>query len=281
MHKRSWHPLTKFRPGDLLWDIIVSGRPTTSLIAGALTGATIASIPATSWSSMLRAAVALSFVTMAGFILNDVHDRAKDVLKSERRPIAEGTLSPRAGLVASTVLIVAALLSTPTYGGSRAVVVATAAGVILYSYAAYSFPSIKGIYTACLCCAPLVYGATVGGGRFTLPTYAALMVFISGREVLLDLQDVDVDRGFGLRTIPMLVGDSAARFAGIALMVSSACAVLLLVRSSFGYLAATLSLASLCAILSWPGINAPLRLRLTRIPMLLGALALATTVGTR
>jgi 4-hydroxybenzoate polyprenyltransferase len=215
---------------------------------------------------------------MAGFIINDVYDRPKDALAFIQRPIALGLISPREALFGSGVLFGIAACVTPQRGRAIAVLFITALSVVAYSAFAHRFPVLKGVYTALLCCAPLSYGASVGGGQFSNAVFTALVMFITGREVYLDVRDYEGDRRFGLRTVPVRIGISAAERLAVVLMVTAGLFILFLVRSMIGYFAAASSLLILCIVLTWPGIELQRRLQMTRIPMSLGSLALASTV---
>ncbi|WP_414676528.1 UbiA family prenyltransferase [Longimicrobium sp.] len=264
----------------LLRGLWVSGRPIHSVIAGCATGATIAFLPAAIWWPALAAGCAMTFVTMAGFIINDIYDKSKDALACIQRPVTIGLVTRPQGIIASGLLILISLGLTPLHGKSMVILSITAASVILYSFFARHFPLFKGLYTALLCCAPLSYGAAVGGGQFPNTVFAALVLYISGREVYLDIRDIEGDSRFGLKTIPVLIGVAAARRMAVILIVVGGLSMLVVVRSTLGYLLACSSLLLLGLVLTWPGLELRRRLQLTRMPMFLGALALASTVWT-
>jgi 4-hydroxybenzoate polyprenyltransferase len=226
----------------------------------------------------LAAACAMCCVTMAGFIVNDVYDKPKDALAFIQRPITVGLISSREAILGSGILFIIALCVTPVNVRSLAILCITAVSVVLYSAFACRFPVLKGVYTAFLCCAPLSYGAAVGGGQFSNTVSAALMLFITGREVYLDIRDFDGDSRFGLRTVPVIIGISVAQRLAVTLMIVGGLFTLILVRSTIGYLAAVSSFVLLGLILAWPGIELHRRLQLTRVPMVLGSFALASTV---
>jgi 4-hydroxybenzoate polyprenyltransferase len=217
---------------------------------------------------------------MAGFILNDVHDRPKDALAFIQRPVTVGLISVRQAITASSFLFIIAFCVTPSHGRSTTILLITALAVTIYSIFAQRFPILKGVYTALLCCAPLSYGAAVGSGRFADTVFGALVLFICGREIYLDIRDIEGDRRFGLTTVPVFIGIPAARKVAVMLMIAGGLSILVIVRSTIGYLAAGGSLVLLGLVLTWPGIELQRRLQLTRFPMLLGAFALASTVWT-
>jgi geranylgeranylglycerol-phosphate geranylgeranyltransferase len=262
----------------ILRGLYVSGRPINSGIAGFGAGATVAFLPSATWSDILSATCAMSCITMAGFIINDLCDRPKDTLAFVQRPITLGLISSWEAIVGSGLLFTIAFCVSAPRGRSLTILLVTAVAVVAYSAFAHRFPSAKGLYTALLCCAPLAYGAAVGEAEFDSGVYTALVLFILGREIYLDIRDIDGDRRFGLRTIPVLIGILAARRMAVGCMIMGSLLTLIVVQSAAGYAAAASSVLLLCIVLSWPGIELHRRLRLTRIPMFLGAIALASTV---
>jgi geranylgeranylglycerol-phosphate geranylgeranyltransferase len=266
------------RLGKILQGLFISGRPTNAGIAGVAAGATVAFLPSSTWPDVVATACAMTAITMAGFIMNDLFDRPKDILASIQRPITLGLISSREAIVGSGLLFTMAFCVTPLRGKALAILLVTSVAVIVYSTFAHRFPFAKGLYTALLCCAPLAYGASVGEAVFGLPIYLALVLFTFGREIYLDIRDIDGDRRFGLGTIPVIVGILPAQRIAVGLMITGGLWTLLIVQSSTGYATAALSLLLLCIVLAWPGIELRLRLRLTRIPMFLGAIALASTI---
>ena len=277
MGDKAYRPLADF--ARLLSALFVSGRPIHACIAGFTAGATIVFLSSPTLPLVLGASCAMACITMAGFVINDIYDRPKDALMSTNRPITIGLISPSEATIGSGFLLGVGFLVSPSHGSSLAILFGAAAAVVIYSSFAWRFPMLKGIYTALLCCTPFAYGASMGGGAFAANVYAALVLFVSGREIYLDIRDIDGDSRFGLRTIPVQIGIPAARRVAIILMVTGGLATLLLVRSTTAYLAATASLVVLGLVLVWPGVPLHRRLQLTRIPMLLGAFALASTVS--
>lgn len=262
----------------LLIDLLTSTRPLTSSIAGFGVTATLAFLPSVSLRTTTSAALAMTLITMAGFVINDLHDRAKDKLKPRQGPIARGQIPTHHAITFSVLLLACGVAATPMQGRSAAVLIVTLVAVVLYSFFAHWLPAFKGIYTALMCCAPLVYGVEIGDGNYTSAVYLTLALFVYGREVFLDIRDVDADSRFGLRTVPVLIGNAAARALAVGSMLLACIATMLLVRSTVGYIAAGSSFVALIAVLTWPRIDLFLRLRLTRLPMFLGGLALASTV---
>jgi 4-hydroxybenzoate polyprenyltransferase len=250
-------------------------RPLSSLVVGTLT---LAAAAAGRDGFTLRSAVAgLAMTALAafGFAVNDIFDYQKDRAAGVGRPVATGALSREgAAWLAAAMLLIAGLLSVAIRSG-RAVGSTTAALLFLYSPAAKRFPLWKDVYMAVLCCAPLWYGGTVGGAQFPWTSYAALACFVFGREVLMDSDELPGDSRAGMRTIAAVLGTRRTAGIGQAVMLLAAGSLAALVHGRMAISAAALTLVSLLAIFGWPGLDLTRRIGLSRLPMMLGSVALA------
>jgi 4-hydroxybenzoate polyprenyltransferase len=121
----------------------------------------------------------------------------------------------------------------------------------------------------------LYYGAQVGDRHFPWFSYAVLACFVLGREVLMDADELQGDTKAGIRTVAAILGGRGTARIGAALMLASAAVMVALVHGRTAVLAAVATLVSLACLLAWPGLNAGRRIQLSRIPMLLGSVALA------
>jgi 4-hydroxybenzoate polyprenyltransferase len=102
-----------------------------------------------------------------------------------------------------------------------------------------------------------------------------LACFVLGREVLMDADELQGDAKAGIRTIASILGGRGTARIGATLMLASAAVLVALVHGLAATLAAATTLLSLACLFAWPGFSAGRRIQLSRIPMLLGSLALA------
>jgi len=260
------------------WHFVVSGRPLTSIIAGILSGGTLAFRPGSDIEEITRAMVAFTCITMAGFVFNDVHDREKDRVKRIQRPITRGAVSIREAVLYALFLSLFAVFITPGTTLARVTLIFTCLALIGYSYFAYWVPPLKGVYTAALCCTPLVYAVVLTRAHIPGSSYALLATFILGREACLDVLDLEVDANFGLRTLPQVLGPDLARRTGVLLMICSMAASVFIVSSPIGVAFVGASLGSMLILVFWPGVDFRTRILWSRLSMLLGAVALASTI---
>lgn len=246
-----------------------------SLVAGTLAASAAVAGQGRLTLRGVAAGLAMTALAMFGFAVNDIFDYHKDRASEIRRPVAAGTLSRQdAAWLAIAMLLAAGVLSAVA-GAGVAVLAVTGAMLVLYSPAAQRFPLCKDAYVAGLCCAPLYYGATAGGGQYPWSSYAVLASFVLGREVLMDSDELPGDSRAGIRTIAAILGRCRTARIGATLMLLAAGALAVIVRGQIATLASTAALVSLACVFAWPGLDQGRRIHLSRLPMLIGSVALA------
>jgi 4-hydroxybenzoate polyprenyltransferase len=264
-------------PGRLrmLFLMICSGRPFSSAIAGALSLSFVWIHNGFSAQGVL-VGFAMTVVTMFGFIVNDIFDYSKDSSAGIKRPIAAGRVSrPAAVMFSALLLLVVCLLSAMAGSGSGVMALAVLA-LILYTPFACSVPLLKGLYVAGLCLLPLYYASAVSNLRASWKAYLLLVLFIVGREALMDADEVEGDRQAGMATIAVRLGPSHARHIGITMMIAANLCLICLTQGFLGRSLAILSSVMLLGIFEWPHLREGRRIQLSRVPMLIAALAVAS-----
>ncbi len=197
--------------------ILQVARPSISSIAGAVAGAVTVvhydGSGAETTIAPLCAFLTVTTLTMFGFIINDVHDRHKDRLAFRLdKPIASGCLSVSAGNAAALIAFGTSIGLSSYFGlASMGVVAITSLLLFGYSRFAQRVPLLKGAYTAVLTLSPAVWGWAATGHLAPFVTLLGIFLFMFGREVLLDVHDMEADRKSGLETIPLVYGAKAAR----------------------------------------------------------------------
>ncbi|MFI5311419.1 MAG: UbiA family prenyltransferase [Gemmatimonadales bacterium] len=255
--------------------LIASTRPLAALVVGTLSAA--AAIAGAGRLTLRGAAAGLAMTALAmfGFVVNDLFDRRKDREAGVERPIASGAVSPGAATCAAAALLVLALILAAAVGTGVAVLAFTAAALVAYSPLALHFPLTKDLYVAALCCAPLWYGDVTAAAPRSWLSYATLMCFVFGREVLMDSDELQGDRRAGIHTIAATLGRRRTTRMGAALMLVAAGILVAIVRGPTLTAAAAATLLLLACVLTWPRIDDGVRIRLTLVPMYVGSVALA------
>lgn len=250
-------------------------RPLSSLVAGTLSAAVVIAGQGHLSLVSVAAGLAMTGLTMFGFVVNDVVDFEKDARAGVRRPIATGELSRRKAVLFAVALLLFVYLTSPAGVSGGKVLVITSLALVAYSPLAQRFPLGKGAYVAALCCAPLLYGSVTGGVQRSWLSYATLACFVLGREALMDSDELVGDRLSSIETIAAILGCCRTRRIGAVLMLLSAALLLGIERGSVGRIAALTTLLSLIFVFLWPGLSDRRRIHLSRFPMLIGAVAIA------
>ena len=250
-------------------------RPLSSVVVGTLTASAVSAGEGGLTFHGVAAGLGMTALAMFGFAVNDIVDYDKDRAAGVQRPIATGTLSRQSAAWLAAALLVCAGLLSAIAGSGGMVLAITGAALLLYSPIAQRYPLTKGVCVAGLCCLPLYYGTQVGDRHFPWFSYAVLSCFVLGREGLMDAAELRGDTKAGIRTIAAVLGGRRTARIGATLMLASAAVLVALVRGHTAILAAVATFVSLACLFAWPGLSADRRVQLSRLPMLLGSMALA------
>lgn len=213
-------------------------RPGNAVAAGALAfiGAFAARSPLDA-PDAAAAVAATAFATAAGNAVNDYFDRDVDRINRPRRPIPRGAVSPWGALAFSGVLFVGAVVAAATLPPlAIAIAVTNLAALIAYTRLFKGLPGVGNVVVGYLTGSALLFGAAAVGE----PERALVLAALAGvatltREVVKDVEDLAGDREEGLRTLPIVVGERPALWAGVAAMVVAvAASALPYLRGEFG-----------------------------------------------
>jgi len=169
-------------------------------------------------------------ISMVGFSLNDFFDANRDKINKPHRAIPSGRLTRNEVLTISIGTSILALISIiAKLRDRRAVALCIAAliGVAVYNFFVKFMGCSKTVYTAFLCAIPIFYDVIFLNYQkaFLLLPMAAIL-FITGREILMDVKDKTGDKASGIVTLPMKLGDLLSvklafgfQFVGLALLL--------------------------------------------------------------
>jgi 4-hydroxybenzoate polyprenyltransferase len=161
-------------------------------------------------------AVMAGWVLLAagGYVIDDVRDRESDARIRPIRPIASGLVSWELGLRFGTGLLVAgAAVLALGYAGLWAV--GGAAALVLHAYGR-DLKRASGLAANVMVSVLLALAVMSGGfrsGQWRAVAVPGLMMFCSnfGREIVMDIADLNDDRRLGYRTIPLIHGVRVGR----------------------------------------------------------------------
>jgi geranylgeranylglycerol-phosphate geranylgeranyltransferase len=204
-------------------------------------------------------ALVFALAAMAGFALNDYCDVERDRVNHPHRAIPSGRLSPWVALVAGIVLLLGATAAAVYAGGGPlqlGLFTLTLAGVLHYNAFTARAPQLKSLYSAALSTMPVLYITLVlGYDRVYWLVPGASLLFLVGRELLMDVRDLRGDRRAGLVTLPMRLGPG--RTSRVAFLLEFSATALLLpllllvpsVRTVLSFTAIVAAVAGAC--LTW------------------------------
>jgi 4-hydroxybenzoate polyprenyltransferase len=156
------------------------------------------------------ASVPFFLVVAAGGLLNDYFDRNRDAIDKPWRLIPTGRLNPGIVLVAGYFFLGCGLWCAITAAhytkNELAIYVVASAGVILYNWIVAYAALVKGVVVGVLCALPLVFTAGGLSGQGTVLCLGTI-VFIWGRETLMDVLDVKGDSKAKSYTLPQYCGE--------------------------------------------------------------------------
>jgi len=260
--------------------LVKMSRPITSLIASSLTIFVLYFSKSGHLSECIFRSLPILFLTMIGFILNDIFDIERDRGRGpEEKPLAYNLISRRLAICYASVLLIVAFGLEIYYfflPGLKIVII-TFLLLLFYTPFAHRFPLVKGAYTAVLCCLPLLYGSVLAGRSISLLMYSHLFVFIIGRELILDAKDFEKDLAFGMRTLIYYSGKTRCYIIGWSLMWLSISPGFLTTRTPAGKLLSLVALAALIICTFFSQKHQDCAIKLSRGVMFFGALAIATT----
>jgi 4-hydroxybenzoate polyprenyltransferase len=214
-----------------LWRVLRGGilvsRLPTSFIAGAMLSAPQILSGAQTFSDGALNGCPLCLATMSAFTLNDLFDEKKDRVNKPHRAIPSGLMT-RAEcvflvLTTATLSVFMSLCRFDLRGCLLQIVMQAA--LFGYTLIVWFCPLLKTLYTACLCVAPLLYSArTLPSYSSATPIIVASLLFLIGRELIMDLYDLNGDRLAQARTFPVVCGRSptiliALTFQGTGIML--------------------------------------------------------------
>lgn len=161
-------------------------------------------------TNVISLAMNLLFTSMGGFALNDFYDFEKDKINKPHRPIPSRRITEKTTLKVAILFLSLSLLfsiyNTFNYSYGFLQILFLVA-MILYNFVTKNFAMVKTIYTAFISALLVLYPILLyyfSFNYFLLPI--ATFFFILGREIFMDILDVEGDKKSGITTIPIKFG---------------------------------------------------------------------------
>jgi 4-hydroxybenzoate polyprenyltransferase len=247
-------------------------RPTMSCIAGSLAVVSILRVSEFDLFSSVALFVGTTSLCMFGYVANDIFDLKKDALAGRAdKLIATGAVSVDGAAALATALALTSLLMASLLGLERFALMGGCLFLAFgYSHFSRCLPKLKGAYTAVLCCLPILIASGADLSRIDVGLFFVILLFIFGREMIIDVTDMHYDRLAGHSTLALSLGARRALVIGWSLMLASGPLIFAIQSGFVGKILGGLAMASLALIIVLQGFkDAERAVVLTRIPMIL------------
>lgn len=141
-------------------------------------------------------ALPILLTCMCCFVLNDIYDLEKDRINHPHRPLPIGAISERGAMGIYFVLLTGTLLSIFAYISQEQYYIYLLCLIVFtnYNHVVSDFPLIKNFYVATASALPiLILRPSIFEVTIVDVVALAMMLFILGREILMDVQDLTGD----------------------------------------------------------------------------------------
>jgi len=193
----------------------------------------------------LRASAPILTSAMSGFILNDIFDSERDLVNHPERPIPNGDISKSLAMGIYFGLLAASLVMIKAWVPGDRVFYYLIFLLFLsnYNFIVEKFPAFKNLYVGLAASVP-VYIATslLSDSLSQILIPGSMIIFFSGREMLMDVADRDGD---GL-TLANLIGVSNSINLSFLLQLIASLSLFLIANSTIEKVAGTLITMLVC-----------------------------------
>lgn len=166
------------------------------------------------WARGALLGAPFAVAAMLGFAVNDVWDYRKDAVSKPARAIPGRYVSLGLAKVVVAILFAVGLIWSSAVSvppGPRALYFVALLGVIAYNYVVKYAAVAKSLMSALLSVSPIAFSLLYLNVTTLSAIMAALAVaYITGREVRMDLLDLQGDLVDHIRTLPMVIGSQKA-----------------------------------------------------------------------
>lgn len=239
--------LNKDNKISIIIELIKSGRPTTAFVAAFFSWLIVVNHDYQPALAFIRV-IPIALITMIGFIMNDIFDIEKDAISEKNRPIVKRKLSiysAKNGILYMCGIAIIWEISFANLDSSLVLLLALI-GVFLYSPFSHKAPLFKGLWTAVLTCTPMFYAEAIIDIKIPYYVYVLLVIFMLGRELLMDVKDYKSDIFYGLKTLPYFLGINNSVIIAATLMLAS---MFLFCLSNISILAKLISIFGLFSLI--------------------------------
>jgi 4-hydroxybenzoate polyprenyltransferase len=229
---------------------------------------------------IMASGLSIFFVTMFGFVINDIYDFEKDRRGGRYdKVLLKGRLTHReVRLVALVWLLCSWAVSLSLLNTSSFLLLVTLSiALTVYSPFSKAVPVLKGFYTAVLCMSPALFLNVVAGEQIIGTGFLLIgLAYFVGREVIIDAGDRAADILSGTRTLAVVLGQRWSIALGTIIMMGSLSILYWMVEGNARSVV-LLGLAFTLAVGYIVNRDVRLSVALTRIPLAVGVIAVLSS----
>lgn len=196
-------------------------------------------------------AMPVLLLSMAGFVLNDIHDHEKDIINHPERPIPRGEISKTGAMFLYFFLLAVALANIKIQVAVEHVFAYLVFAILManYNFIVERFSYLKNFYVAATAVIPVcmvIQQDVLDRAPWILPL--SIFVFVFGRELLMDVLDSEGDTD----TLPSLIGEKKSVVSGFGAQLLAALS-LIAFSESIGqkYIAGSMLIIAFAGLLVW------------------------------
>ena len=151
--------------------------------------------------------------SMSAFVLNDIYDVEKDKVNHPSRALPMGKISLNAAMIIYFALLFATLVLIKALIPTEKLFLYLVFLLIVtnYNHVVERFPRVKNLYVALSVIVPVLVAQQIVNGRQSeIALIASLLLFVIGREMLMDIIDFEGDGHTFVKLIGVTIGTGLA-----------------------------------------------------------------------
>lgn len=166
------------------------------------------------------AALSGAIIGSAGMVINDYFDLEIDKINRPERPLPFGIISKKSAIVYYfTLNIIALVLILETNTVVISIALCSIVLIFLYSYRLKKIMLAENFAVALMTGMAFIFGGVVGENTAALIIPAVFACLINfAREIIKDVEDIEGDKRYKSRTLPILFGERNALYLASAVL---------------------------------------------------------------
>jgi len=170
-------------------------------------------------SNLIIGAIAGAFVAAFGNVANDIIDLPIDRINNPNRPLPSGAISITTAWILTILFLITPLVIT-FHLGVLPFAIVVLGSFLLYVYSRWlKLTPLANVTVAVIASLTFILGGVIMNNRFSLFLFPISVTYHFARELIKDIIDIEGDRLFGSKSIPIIVGSESARVIAISVII--------------------------------------------------------------